>query len=196
MKKQKFTKHDEKELAQFLAGRRQVGALNLLQAKGFLFMVACCPDVIEPARWLPLVMGGEAGFGSKSELRAAVERLLGLYQQINQQVLDGQPKLPRECRILPDVMENFDAPAPIHDWSSGAMAGALWLGESWKESLGDEEYAEYNQLLFFLGAPGSRQIFERAFKVLERQRLELAETILAFMPQSLLQMVEFARRRR
>jgi len=53
----KLTKHDEKALKQFLTRQRASGALDLMEIRGFLFMLACCPETIRPSEWLPLVVG-------------------------------------------------------------------------------------------------------------------------------------------
>jgi uncharacterized protein len=117
--KNKLTKHDEKVLASFLLKHRQDNALSLLQTQGFLFCVACCPELVAPSEWVLLVLE-ETAFDDDQEAQQIMEMLMVLYNQINHQVLRGTAKLPKVCRLLPDTMRNFADPAPLlHQWSQG-----------------------------------------------------------------------------
>ena len=107
--KNKLTKHDEKVLATFLHRHRKDQALSLLQAKGFLFAVACCPELVPPSEWLEWVLE-DSEFNDDREVSAIMNPLITLFNQIESQIVQGTAKLPKECRILPDTMRNFVDP--------------------------------------------------------------------------------------
>src|SRR5512143_517983 len=154
--KNKLTKGDEKRLAVFLVRHRHDGALTLLETKGFLLMVACCPELILPSEWLPIVVGEDTVYASQAEAQDLLGNLFALSNQINRQVTEGKPKLPPECRILPDPLKNFESPAPIHQWSHGFMEAYSWLKETWEVALEGEALEQLNMGLFMLSAPASR----------------------------------------
>jgi uncharacterized protein len=170
--KNKLTKGDEKKLADFLAKHRHDGALTLLEAKGFLFMVACCPDPIMPSQWLPRVMGEDTAYASQSEAQDIVGSVFALSNQINRQVTEGNPKLPKECRILPDPLKNFEPPAPIHQWSRGFMEGYGWLHKVWQGVLEGEVLDLFTMNLFILGAPAGRRAFEDTVQEKSPEKLQ------------------------
>ena len=182
--KNKLTKHDEKVLASFLRKHRQDNALSLLQTQGFLFCVACCPELVAPSEWVPLVLE-ETAFDDDQEAQQVMEILMVLYNQINNQVLHGTAKLPKECRLLPDTMSNFMDPAPLHQWSQGFMKGYSWLSECWGKFLGadDEAQQTFHLTIMMLGVAASRSAFEQALaeKTSEEQR-QTAKAMLALMP--------------
>jgi uncharacterized protein len=182
--KNKLTKHDEKVLAGFLRKHRQDKALSLLQTQGFLFCVACCPELVAPSEWVPLVLEDTA-FDNAQETQQITEMLMVLYNQINHQVLHGTAKLPKACRILPDTMRNFADPAPLHQWSQGFMKGYSWLSECWGEFLetDDEAQQTFTLTIMVLGVAASRSAFAQALadKPPEEQR-QTANAMLALLP--------------
>ena len=185
--KDKLTKHDEKVLANFLRKHRKDHALSLLQTKGFLFGVACCPDMVHPSEWIPLILE-ETAFADDQEMSQVMPILIALYNQINNQILHGTAKLPKECRVLPDTMSNFADTAPIHQWSQGFMKGYSWLSESWDDvqGTGDDEQYAFNMTIMVLGIAADRQAFENAFsdKTPQEQR-EMAKNMLAMVPDAI-----------
>ena len=185
--KNKVTKHDEKELANFLRKHHKDDALSLLQTKGFLFSVVCCPDRIAPSEWIPLILE-KTTFSNEQEVHEMMQILMALYNQINNQILRNTAKLPKECRILPDTMSNFADSAPIHQWSQGFMKGYSWLSESWENVQGasDEERYAFNMNIMVLGIAADRQAFENAFpdKTPAEQR-EMAQAMLGVMPEAI-----------
>jgi len=184
--KNKLTKGDEKRLAAFLAKHQRDGALTLLETKGFLLMVACCPELILPSEWLSMAVGEDTVYASQAEAQDMLGNLFALSNQINRQVTEGKPKLPPECRILPDPLKNFEPPAPIHQWSHGFMKAYSWLRETWETALEGEALELFSMNLFVLGAPANRRAFEEAVqeKPPEEQRA-LAKSILEKMPEVL-----------
>lgn len=181
----KLTKHDEKVLANFLRKHRNANALSLLQAKGFLFCLVCCPDSIAPSEWLPLILE-DASFKNDEEAKQIMDCLLVLYNQMNNQILHGTAKLPKECHVLANTMSNFVDPAPIHQWSQGFMKGYVWLREFWDEIVktDDDVRHAFDMNIIVLGVAADAHAFEVAFakEMEQNSRLEMAKDMLAILP--------------
>lgn len=62
----KPTKNQQKVLNQFLRRHKANSALSLTETKGFLFMVACCPEMVIPSEWQSLVISEDVIFESKN----------------------------------------------------------------------------------------------------------------------------------
>lgn len=182
--KNKLTKHEEKRLTDFLRRHRKDNALSLLQTKGFLFIVTCCPELVQPSEWAPLILG-DTSFKNDEEGRQIMDYLITLYNQTNSQILNGTAKLPKECRLLPDTMSNFYDPAPIHQWAQGFMNGYSWLSDTWNDVFENEEADyEFNANLMALGIAADRDSFDSAFadEMDEDERLNMAKKMLSLLP--------------
>ena len=67
-----------KLLTPFLASpQRPGGTLTFHQLQGFLFAIACAPELIKPSEWLPLVFNEqEAGYANEEEARSVLQALM------------------------------------------------------------------------------------------------------------------------
>ena len=184
----KFTKHDEKLLANFLRNNRKKSAMSLLQTQGFLFSVACCPELIQPSEWIPLILG-DATFKDEQETERVMQALMGLYNHVNNQVLHGTVKLPKDCRMLPDTMSNFVDPAPIHQWAQGFMTGHTWLSECWEGIFDTDEEVKFGFSfnVMALGLAADEQAMRNAFEdqMDEDELMNMAKGMLELMPNAL-----------
>jgi yecA family protein len=201
--KNKLTKHDEKVLASFLSRHRKDNTMSLLETKGFLFCLVCCPEPVAPSEWIPVILE-DAGFNDDQEAQQVMDSLLVLYNQMNSQILHGTAKLPKECRVLPDIMSNFTEPAPIHQWSVGFMKSYSWLSESWEELFdalsengGEDEGKGVISTLGFnfmiLGIASDRQAFENTFdEKTTEERQAMVKEMLALLPQAVKSFAEMA----
>ena len=193
--KNKLSKHDEKVLANFLRQHRKDNALSLLQAKGFLFIVACCPDVVQPSEWLPLIWA-ETQFSDGDEAQQISGYLITLYNQMNSQILNRTAKLPKECRQLPDTMSNFVDPAPIHQWAQGFMKGYSWLMDSWEELFENNPDSQpaFSMIVMILGVAADLQSFEKVISKdqNETERVRMAKNMLTTMPTAIKEFANMA----
>jgi hypothetical protein len=82
---------------------------------------------------------------------------MALYNAVNATVAADRATHPAECRFRRKVVENFDAGAPIAQWSRGFMRGHQRLEESWDQyvpaELDDELAAAPQQILYFRPLP-------------------------------------------
>ena len=101
-------------------------ALGYSEAAGFLFAVACAPEEVDVAEWLPaLLVDDEDG------IQEAAALLARLYEWIDEGVRNRDPFLPAGVAPIEDPLENFGAGAPLGRWSQGYAEGQEWMEETW-----------------------------------------------------------------
>ena len=117
------------------------GALGYCELAGFLFAVACSPEGVDPAQWLPAALGDEP-----SGADDAVQRLYG---HIREGVLARNPALPAGIAAHTEPMRNFGDEAPLARWSQGYAEGQDWLEEVWDGLLpaGEEDGESPDEVL-------------------------------------------------
>lgn len=167
------------------AAQRPEDTLNCQELLGFLFAVACSPEMVQPADWLPEVFNGqEAGYADLAEAGHVMQAMMTLYNQVNQEIVRGYPVLPAACQPLADVMANLDAQAPLSQWSRGFLVAHEWLTDVWEantpEDLDEELGACVLALSFFVGpemAEGYWREFEPEGMSLEEMAAQILEEI-------------------
>ena len=118
-----FTDMQAVRLRAFLqAPQRPAGTMSYCELAGFLFAVACAPEPVPPSEWLPLVFGeDEADYQDLHEVEAIMQAILGLYNRINRDAVEGRPALPPGCEVREEAiaisLEPSRSPSP------GAIAG-------------------------------------------------------------------------
>jgi uncharacterized protein len=153
---------------------RPPGTLRYHELQGFLFALASAPEMVPPSEWMPMVFGEHAaGYESLEEAKAVVGELMALYNAVNATVTADRATLPVDCPFRTAVMENFDAGAPMTQWSRGFMRGHQWLEESWDPYVPAELDDEFAALLMTLSFFASMDIAE-AFRS-ETKQPDLAE---------------------
>jgi len=109
---------------------------------GFLFAIASSPEMIPPSDWVPIIFANdEANYRDSDEANTITEAIMILYNQCNQQVVDGNPELPLSCASILPPMENFADDAPLSQWASGFLIGHSYLEDVW-DALIQEEWEE------------------------------------------------------
>lgn len=141
-------------LEQFLsAPERPNGTMNYPEMHGFLFAVACSPEMIEPSEWLEMIFNEEdAQFADEDEAELIISTIVDIYNEIVDEVLENRPVLPACCRILTPAMENFGENSSLAAWARGFLDGHEWLSEIWETCLPkelDEELGACLMMLFF-----------------------------------------------
>lgn len=111
------------------------GALGYCELAGFLFAVACAPDLVEPSEWLPAVLGDAMD-------PALLPAVMRLYNEINDGVFERDPVLPAGIEWRTEATRNFEADAPMGRWARGYAEGQQWLDEVWDALLPEAEAGE------------------------------------------------------
>lgn len=149
-------------LKAFLADpARPKGTLSYHELQGFLFALACSPDLVRPSEWMPEIFAGaEAEYADMDEANVVLGALMALYNEINAGVFAGEPSLPADCPFRRSILANFDDDAPISQWARGFIQGHQWLEESWDIELPDEMDYDFGAVMMALTFFASRRLAE------------------------------------
>jgi uncharacterized protein len=144
----KLSAAEAKALGAFLSHKdRPEGTLSLHELQGFLFAVACAPELIMPSEWLPMIGDDrEMRYEDLDEAQGILDLITGLYNEINAAVIERSDAMPRGCKFLEGSGANFDEEAPVSQWSRGFALGHDWLSELWDECVPDEHSAMSEEL--------------------------------------------------
>lgn len=181
-----------RKLSQWLKSERCPPlTLNFHALKGFLFAVASGPAWVESQDWLPLVFGAKLEDCLPKDDRAQlVELIERLYDQIHDQVVSGQPKVPASCRLVTPWEQNFEPTASVSQWCEGFLQGHMALVDWWEEYLaGDEELQEaLGMAVIILGFYADREESEKLAKLAfgdDPDFEDLTMTMRSYMPNAL-----------
>lgn len=153
---------DLEALEAFLTSpERSPGTLSLGELHGFLFTITSAPELVPFPEVFDFIFDGdETVFESSEEAERVLGAIMALYNDINEGVLAGAPKLPSGIVFADDPMDNFE-PGPLSDWARGFAAGHGWLEESWDLELPDEVEEELAATIMVLSLFASREMAER-----------------------------------
>lgn len=177
---------EKASLKSFLQGSPAADALTYHAVQGFLFAVACSPEMVAPSEWVPVIWGDEPDFASMDEANGVLGDLTALYNDINTTVLDGRPGLPVDCPLDPEPMANLEPGSPVSEWARGFNIGHEWLTETWDELLPEgaepELDAEVAAVLMTLTFFSSRELAEAYHADASRGTLaEMAAVVSRFL---------------
>jgi len=187
---------DIADLTRFLAHPlRPEGTLRFQEAQGFLFAVACSPELVPPSAWLPAISDEEdIRFEDEAEAQRIMGLIIGLYNGINDSVFERSDSLPPGCEFLADVEDNFGEELPISQWSRGFMMGHDWLAEVWDEYLPkelDDEVGSAAMVLSFFSSRKLAELYHLESTTTPRRRrprvsfIEFAEKVREMFPAAL-----------
>ena len=183
-------------LTSFLsASRRPDGTLCFQELQGFLFAVACSPEIIPPSEWLPIINNEkDFGFQNEAEAQRTLEQIIGLNNSINVAVLERSKEMPQGCTFQADIDDNFDESAAISQWCRGFIVGHDWLTDVWDDYLLDEmdgDFASTAMVLSFYASKRLAEMYHLDSTTTPRRRKprvpfnEFAETIRSLFPDAL-----------
>lgn len=173
----------EQQLRTFLtAPERPEGTMGYAQLNGFLFAIACSPEVIAPSEWLQMVFNEQdANYAGEKEAKAILETLLNLFNIINSGVISGEPRLPDTFKLLHPPIDNFRPDAPLSHWALGYLNGHTWLNDLWEEYALEEWEEELGACMMLLGFFADMRVAEDLCREMESETTsvpEMAETAL------------------
>ena len=193
---QPLSQADIAELTRFLADPlRPEGTLSYQEVQGFLFAVACSPELVPPSAWLPVISDEEdIGFKDEAEAQRIMGLIIGLYNGINDSVFVRSDSLPPGCEFHANIEDNFGEELPISQWSRGFMMGHDWLAEVWDEYLPqdlDDEVGSAAMVLSFFSARKLAELYHLESTTTPRRRrprvpfIEFAEKVREIFPAAL-----------
>lgn len=137
------------------------GTLSYHELQGFLFAVACAPELVPPSEWFPIIFNEhEPRYESRDQLEAVMAELMALYNEVNASVFEGVPALPPDCRLARTAMANLDDKAPVAQWARGFVEGHEWLGDLWDVDMPEEIDQEVGAVLMTLSFFASKELAE------------------------------------
>jgi len=157
------------QLRVFLAApERPQDTFSYNELKGFLFAIACSPEMIPPSEWIPLIFANEeANYRDEQESSYITQSIMALFNRLNQEIIDEKVHLPASCQPLGGALNNFADNAPIAEWSRGFLQGHTYLEELWDEYITEELDEEVGSCLMVLSFFSDRKLadayFEEAF---------------------------------
>lgn len=177
-------------LRDFLADpARPEHTLTYHELQGFLFAVACSPELVMPSEWMPVIFDDQpAAYASEAEAQHVLGQLTTLYNEVNATVGEEQPQLPADCTIATGAMDNFDADAPLALWSRGFVLGHQWLGELWEVELpegADDELGAALMTLTFFASRSMAEELAQEDPTGEHTVLTLAPRIVEMWPEAM-----------
>ncbi len=147
-------------LAQFLAApERPEGTMIYPEMHGFLFAVACSPVPVDPTDWLEMIFNeSDANFCDENQAELILKGIVSTYNEIHNELLEGDALLPECCRILDPAMSNFHEDASLAAWSRGFLDGHEWLSDIWEHSVPGELDDELGSCLMMLFCFSSQKL--------------------------------------
>ena len=93
---------DIADLTRFLADPlRPEDILRFHEAQGFLFAVACSPELVPPSAWLPAISDEEdVGFENEAEAQRIMGLIIDLYNDINDAAFERSGVLPQAANSV------------------------------------------------------------------------------------------------
>ncbi len=164
---------------------------------GFLFAIACSPEMIPPSDWVPMVFANdEANYRDSDEANTITETIMILYGQCNQQVLDGNPVVPLSCAPVLPPMDNFFDEAPLGQWANGFLIGHSYLEDVWDtliQSEWEEELGSCLVVLSFFADIKLAEAYGEEALTEERSIEELAESVLKVFDEAIVSYAHMGR---
>jgi yecA family protein len=168
---------------------RPDGTLGYHELQGFLYAVACSPELVMPSDWLKAIFDDhDAAYQSMDEARTVLGEIMAVYNDINARVLQAPGTLPADCRFRRTSLANLDEDAPIAQWSRGFLQGHDWLEDVWAAHLGDaeDEDGDFGATLMTLTFFASRRLAEAyATEFAGGSLAELARAVRRVFPDAL-----------
>ena len=105
---------------------------------GFFAALACCPDLIMPSEYMPIIQSGETesgdlDFESLEEAKRFVTLVDQHWNYVNHQLGEGEV-------YFPLVLENERGEYAGNDWAKGFLTGTHLRHEIWSELINDKEH--------------------------------------------------------
>ena len=173
-----------KTLAEFLvADGRPKNTKNYPELNGFLYAVACAPEMIDAKTWLPEIFGSQsANYKNEKEKKEIEQGLFAELSQIEERIENHEPVLAAYFRPSDELMENFEEDSPIAHWGIGFMAAHQWLEPLWNAYFPEEEKSELSacvDLLSFFSSKDKAQALCNAQNIEDLALDVYAESVLA-----------------
>ena len=156
------------------APERAPESMGYCEAAGFLFVVACAPEVVQPSEWVPIIIDPDNAVETTLESKQAIMGgLISLYNEMTRQVQESDAKLPLGCEFRDDPMANLEKDASISQWANGFRTGYLWLEKMWTDYTPEEIREEFGYQLTVLCFFTNREMATDLYNGVEKEGVTL-----------------------
>ena len=164
-----------KLLQSFLdAPERHADSMGYAKAAGFLFAVACAPELVQPAQWLPIVIDPDNAVDiSLDNKKAVTNSLMSLYNEATRQIQQADTKLPPDVSFQDDVLANLAAEASISQWADGFKQGYFWLEKIWSGYIPAEIEEEFGYQITVLCFFSNQRMANSLFADIKNEEVTL-----------------------
>ena len=173
MKSQPLTDAELDRLSDILKRFGDKRAMNLEQMDGFLSALICCPDLVPPSEYLPVIWGDdmvlEDDFSAKPMLADFLSLIMRHWNSIIDTLISGDVYLPL---LLKDEIGDWHG----NDWANGFLRGMEMRREYWADLANDEQHGGSLVPIFALAHENSSDPAMRPYK--EPVSEELRETLI------------------
>lgn len=105
---------------------------------GFFAALACCPDLVMPSEYLPVIQAGRTQVGdlifeNMTEAEQFTSLVTRHWNHVNHQLQHGEV-------YLPLLFEDAEGTSPGNDWANGFLSATRLRSQIWGDLMNDEEY--------------------------------------------------------
>ncbi len=172
-----FTAEQAIWLDRFLgAPERPHSTFGYPELAGFLFAVACGPQLIPPSLWLPPIFNeADPAYADPEEAQQFLAAALALHNGYSSEDPNAPVALPPGCEPAPDPLANFGPQGQLGQWSRGFLIGREWLREIWAALLPEELETRFLSACLVAGFFASREKAETVRAHLRHAPVSLGE---------------------
>lgn len=165
-----------------VSDERPEKTMNYPMLHGFMFAIACSPELLPPASWLPYVFNhADPKYANEEEKQSIESDIHVVLETIRDQLAMNMVILPPVFHPAETIMENFDDDAFYANWAKGMLIGHNTLSDIWDVYLPEEGKAQLlislNALTFFSSLQHATQLCD-AIKMDDLTIETMAETVL------------------
>ena len=134
--KAELSENEEREQGEILARVRGCAIPNIEALDGFFAALACCPDLIMPSEYMPIIQTGETedgdlDFEDMDEAERFIELVNRHWNHVNRQ-------LDTKDVYLPFLFEDEQGNVRANHWAQGFLLGTNLRPDIWPEIMEDE----------------------------------------------------------
>jgi len=118
---------------------RPAKTMNFPMMHGFLFAIACSPEIITSAAWFPYVFNhSDPNYKNEDERQSVESDIKAVLKAIEDQVSMGEIRLPPVFQAAEEILDNFEEDAFHAHWGRGVLFGHNILSEIWNTYLPED----------------------------------------------------------